>query len=294
MSQLDRRVQQLSERVWIYGQDWQRVEPTLGMVLSEQGWIAIDGGNSPIHGQRVYETMQKIREKPVLYVIDTHRHFDHVFGNQAFQAPVIASRRCQERFAQNIQDDWAPDRVHRWLQETMFSSIPTLSAGDFQSLRLVPPSLGFEGELNLHLDGTSVQLFSLSGAHSDDSIGVYLPYERVLFLGDAFYYREGSEGCFLRLVQLLDYVAPLAVEFYVPGHERTHDRLTFEKVRAYCRELVQAVRSLVRSGAGEAEALELPFDGKYERSSFLSPKLHKRLLQAAYRELLPERPTPAR
>ena len=148
--------------------------------------------------------------------------------------------------------------------------------------------------MTLDLEGTTVQLFSLAGVHSDDSLGVFVPYERVLFLGDAFYFREGAEGRFLRLIQLLDYAAPLEVEFYVPGHERTHDRLTFEKVHAYCRGLVQTVKSLLRSGAGEAQLLEVPFDEKYERASFLSPKLHRRLLQAAYREILSERPTLSR
>lgn len=287
MRHREQRVHQLSDRIWIYRHDWQKVEPTIGMVLTKEGWIAIDGGNSPAHGRQVYEAMQEIREAPVLYVIDTHRHFDHVFGNQAFQAPVIASQRCRERFVQNIQDDWAPDRVHRWLQETMFSSISTLNPTDFRELMLVPPSLSFTGEMTLDLDGTSVQLFSLAGAHSDDSIGIFIPRERVLFLGDAFYFREGSEGSFLRLLQLLDYIAPLEVELYVPGHERAHDRRTFERIHSYCRELAQSVRSLLRSGAGEAEVLHVPFDEEYERTSFLSPKLHQRFLKAAYRELLP-------
>jgi glyoxylase-like metal-dependent hydrolase (beta-lactamase superfamily II) len=291
MAQRDRRVQQISERTWIYRQDWQRVEPAIGMVLSDKGWIAIEGGSSPAHGRRVYEAMQQIRERPVLYVINTHRHFDHVFGNQAFRAPVIASRRCRERFAQNIQEDWAPDRVQRWLQETMFPSISTLNPSDFQGLQLVPPSLSFAGEMVLDLDGTRALLFPLAGAHSDDSIGVYLPYERVLFLGDAFYFREGSEGRFFKLLELLDYVAPLEVEFYVPGHERAHDRGTFAKVHSYFHELVHSVRSLLRSGAGEAEVLTLAFDAKYEGTSFLSPKLHRRFLHAAYRELLAERST---
>lgn len=286
MRQHERRVHQLSDRIWIYRHDWQKVEPTIGMVLTDEGWIAIDGGNSPAHGQRVYEAMQEIRERPVLYVIDTHRHFDHVFGNQAFRAPVIASQRCRKRFAQNLQDEWAPDRVHRWLQETMFSVISTLKPEDFRKLALIPPSLSFEGELTLDLGKTSVQLFSLAGAHSDDSVGVFVPDERVLFLGDAFYFREGPEGRFLRLLELLDYVAPLEVDFYVSGHERFYDRQTFERVHAYGCTLAQSVRSLLRSGAGEAEVLEVPFDEKYERTSFLSPKMHRQLLQAAYKELL--------
>jgi glyoxylase-like metal-dependent hydrolase (beta-lactamase superfamily II) len=286
MSARDHRVEQLSERVWIYHHDWQRLEPTVGMVLTDAGWIAIDGGCSPAHGRRVFEAMQEIRERPVLYVINTHRHFDHVFGNQAFGAPVIAGRRCRERFAENLRHDWAPERVKRWLEETMFPRVPTLRPEDFSDLRLVPPALSFEGEMTLDLDGVLVQMFPLAGAHSDDSIGVYLLYERALFLSDAFYFREGPEGRFTKLVELLDRVAPLEVDVYIPGHERPHDRLTFEKLRAYSRELVRAVRSLVFAGTPEQEVLEaVPFDKRFERVSFLGPKYHRQLLRAAYREL---------
>ena len=280
------RVQQLSDRVWIYRHDWQRLEPAVGMVLTAEGWIAVDGGVSPAHGRRVYEAMQEIRERPVLYVINTHRHFDHVFGNQAFGAPVIAGRRCWERFVRNLEDDWSPRRVHRWLQETMFARVPTLQPQDFEGLTLVPPSLSFEGEMTLDLDGVLLKMFPLAGVHSDDSVGVYLPYERVLFTSDAFYYREGPEARLLKLIKLFDRVAPLEVEVFVPGHERPHDRLTFEKLRAYIRELVHAVRALVVAGTPEEEVLEaVPFDPRFQGTSFLNPKLHKRLVQAAYREL---------
>jgi glyoxylase-like metal-dependent hydrolase (beta-lactamase superfamily II) len=286
MSRRSARLQQLSDRVWVYCHDWQRLEPAVGLVLTDEGWLAIDGGNSPAHGRRVFEAMQCIRERPVRYVINTHRHFDHVFGNQAFEAPVIASRRCRERFAQNLEGDWAPQQVHRWLHETMFSRVSTLSTRDFRGLQLIPPSLSFEGELALDLDGSDVRLFPLAGAHSDDSIGVFLPHERVLFLGDALYLREGPEGRFLRLLELLERIAPLGVEVYVPGHEAPHGRLEFEKLWSYCRELLRAVRSLIYSGAKESDVLKaVPFDRRFEGTSFLSPRFHRRLVQAAYREL---------
>ncbi len=280
-------MQQISERVWVYGHDWPKLEPAVGLVLTDEGWIVIDSGNSPMHGRRVFEAAQTIRERPIRYVINTHRHFDHVFGNQAFQgANIVASRKCQERFARNLRDDWAPERVVRWLEETILSKVSTLDPGDFRDLRPTPPALGFEGEATLELGGAPIKLFPLAGAHSDDSIGVYLPRERVLFLSDALYFREGPEGRFLQLLKLLDFVAPLEVEVYVPGHEAPHGRATFEKLRAYFRELTHSVRALVRAGADESAVLEaVPFDKRYEGTSFLSPKLHKRLVQAAYREL---------
>ncbi len=281
------RLQQISERVWVYGHDPARLEPAVGLVLTGEGWIVVDSGNSPTHGLRVFEACQTIKERPVRYVINTHRHFDHVFGNQAFRgATIIASRRCQERFARNLKDDWAPERVQRWLREAVLSKVPTLDPDDFERLRPVPPALGFEGEMTLELGEVPLKLFPLAGAHSDDSIGVYLPRERVLILSDALYFHEGPEARFLKLLRLLDYLAPLEVDVYVPGHEAPHGRATFEALRAYVRELAHGVKALLRRGASERDVLDaLPFDKRYEGVSFLSPRLHRRLVQAAYREL---------
>lgn len=281
-----RRIAQLSERSWIYRHAWKRLEPTVGMIDTDQGWVIIDGGNSPAHGRQVFEAAQWIKERPVRYVINTHRHFDHVFGNQAFDAPVIASRRCHERFSQNLREDWGPQRVQRWLHETMFRRVESLDPADFQGLSLVAPSLGFTGDLTLELGASEIELFPLSGVHSDDHIGVYLPQDQVLFLGDALYFLEGPEGRFLKLMELLDRLSRLKVRVFVAGHESPYGPDTFEALRAYCRELIRLLEPLVRWGASEDEVLAaVPFERRYERTSFLTAKLHRRLVRAAYREL---------
>lgn len=286
MPHLDPRVRQISERVWIYLPSWHRLEPTLGLVLTAEGWVAIDGGNSPAQAQRAHQAMQRIRERPVHYVINTHRHFDHVFGNQVFEAPVVASRRCWERFRANLEGDWAPRRVDQWLREAMLPRVATLDSSDYEGLSLVPPAISFERRLHLDVGGAHLDLFPLDGAHSDDSIGVHLPDERVLFLGDALYLREGPESRFLRLLELVDTLAEFDVGTYVPGHEAPYRRMTFETVRSYCHELIRGVIAAIRSGASQEDVLRLPLAKRYENVSFLSPKMHRRLLRAAYSELI--------
>ncbi len=287
MSKNNPRVVQHSEKIWSYKHHWERVEPAIGMILTSEGWIAVDGGNSPVHGRHVHEAMQAIMPKPVIYVIDTHRHFDHTFGNQAFNAPVTASQRCKERFDENIRDDWSPEHVLGWLRREMFSRIPTLSDADFEGLSLIAPTESFSASKTLVVGDTRIELFMLDGVHSDDSIGVYLPDGKTLFLGDAFYLLEGPEGRFTRLLDLLELVAKRDIAAFVPGHERPHDRKTFEQLHEYCRELILRVKGMILDGADEQEIHAIPFDEKYQRTSFLTPKQHGRFLNAAMRELRP-------
>ncbi|MBI1729221.1 MBL fold metallo-hydrolase [Candidatus Acetothermia bacterium] len=285
MSNHDSRVVQHAEKIWSYRHDWERVEPAIGMILTDDGWIAVDGGNSPLHGKHVFDAMQSISAKPVVLVVDTHRHFDHSFGNQAYNAPVLASQRCKERMEANIQDDWGSERVLDWLRKDMFSRIPTLSDRDFQDLRVIPPSESFSAKKKLTVGGTKIEMFLLDGVHSDDSIGVYLPDGKTLFLGDAFYLLEGPEGKFTRLPDLLKLVTQYDVEAFVPGHERAHDHAVFERLHEYCQELIQRVNELLKDGAAEQEILAIPFDEKFKRTSFLSEKQHQRFLNATIREL---------
>lgn len=291
MNTLDPRVKRVSEHVWIYRHDWPRLEPTIGMILTEAGWVAVDGGNTPAHGRRVYEAMQAIKAVPVKYVINTHRHFDHVFGNQAFDAPVIGSQRCSERFNQSVQDDWSPQRVLGWLGAHIFPLKRGLSAADFADLTLVPPSISFTERLKLHFQHLSIALFPLNGVHSDDGVGVYMPQDRVLFLGDAFYFQGTSEGRALRLPELVDVVAALDVTVYVPGHERPHDHATFERLAHYVHALVAFVKAEAASGATLDTVLERHgFDPDLNATSFLSAKQHRRLVRAVWRELDPTAP----
>jgi glyoxylase-like metal-dependent hydrolase (beta-lactamase superfamily II) len=279
------RVVQHGERVWSYRHDWERVEPAIGMILTDDGWIAVDGGNSPLHGKHVFDAMQSISAKPVVLVIDTHRHFDHSFGNQSYNAPVLGSQHCKERMEANIQDDWGPDRVLDWLRKDMYPRIPTLSDKDFRDLRVIPPSESFPSKKKLSVGGTKIEMFLLDGVHSDDSIGVYLLDGKTLFLGDAFYLLEGPEGKFTRLPDLLNLVVKYKVVAYVPGHERAHDHDVFKRLHEYCLVLIQRVKEMLADGANEQEILAVPFDEKYQRTSFLSDKQHQRFLNAAMREL---------
>jgi len=279
------RVQQLSEHIWIYRHNWKRLEPTIGMILTEEGWVAIDGGNSPLHGQQVVDSMKVIRNVPVKYVINTHRHFDHVFGNQAYDAPVIGSSRCQERFTENVQDDWSDKNAIDWLKGSIFKYNDLLNENDFPNLHLVPPSISYEGIHDLKVGDLTLHLFPLEGVHTDDGIGVYAPKEKVMFLSDAFYYQGTSEGRAVQLLELIHRVAKFDVDIYAPGHERAHDVKVFNIVQQNIQNLFQGVISMVDDGAGNDEIKEaFPFDPELNRKSFLNEKMHFLLMRAVTRE----------
>jgi glyoxylase-like metal-dependent hydrolase (beta-lactamase superfamily II) len=220
---LQRSAVQLGERVWIYPPNKEHLEPTIAWVATGKGVVVIDAGNSPEHGRRALRAIRETTAEPIRYLINTHRHWDHTFGNQALRAPIIAHALCRRKMEQNARDDWAPDKILGWVEGWVLAHVPTLHLAQFEGLRLVLPEITFTGTLQLVLGSTRFELIYLGEVHSHDSIGVHLPQDRLLFLSDALYFRPDQIAT-KRVRRLFDKIEALGAETFIAGHERPYDQ----------------------------------------------------------------------
>lgn len=179
-------------------------------VVTSEGVIATDpvAYGRPTGGQDYLAEIRKVTDKPVKYVIYSHHHYDHIAGGKAFKdagATFIAHRRAKERLAQ-LSDPHTvlPDEV-----------------------------VGDEGR-TITLGGTSIELSYLGLNHSDSTLVMRLPRERIVFIVDTIpvgqipgrgmidFYPLESEA-FIAKVLAMDW------DRLIPGHPGPGDRLGTKK-----------------------------------------------------------------
>jgi cyclase len=163
--------ERVSENVfWFQSELYAQV--TAGVVAGPQWAVLIDTLATPEETLLIREFIEHELSLQVHYVINTHYHADHTWGNCYFPgATIISHALCRELMRER--------------------SIPALEAAKKQNaalrqVKIVLPHLTFEnGELSLRV-GKKNLILSQSLGHSSDSISVLVEEDRILFAGDAF------------------------------------------------------------------------------------------------------------
>lgn len=178
---------------------------TAGVIVGPQWAVVIDTLALPEETLGMREFIEHELGVQVRYVVNTHYHADHTWGNCFFPgATVVAHAKCRE-----------------YLEEF---GIPSLEAARRQNpslkqVRVVLPHMTFEsGELTLRV-GKKNLILSQSFGHSQDGISVLVEEDRVLFAGDAFmplpYVVDGDIDDMLASVKR---IGKLGLENIIQGH----------------------------------------------------------------------------
>lgn len=163
--------ERISENVfWFQSEIYAQV--TAGVIVGPQWAVVVDTLALPEETLGMREFIEHELGVQVRYVINTHYHADHTWGNCFFSgATVVAHVRCREYLIERGQPSLESARK----QNT-----------GLRQVKIVLPHMSFQsGELNLRVGKKNLTIFPAFG-HSDDGISVLVEEDRVLFAGDAF------------------------------------------------------------------------------------------------------------
>ncbi|UCC62632.1 MAG: MBL fold metallo-hydrolase [Anaerolineae bacterium] len=233
------RRERIAEEIYVFTSDLY-AQVTAGVILTEEGAIVIDTLPFPQETAELKAFIDRHNRQGARYVINTHHHADHVYGNYLFpEAELLAHERCRRIMLRQGQ---------RGLDEAK-AQTPALA-----EVRLCIPEVVFDrGELIVHLGGKSLHLV-LTPGHTIDSISVLVKEDKVLFAADTVmpvpYIVFGDLET---MVDSLRQLGGMAIDTIVQGHGEVLLRGelsgAIETDIRYLEIIWQRVRSAVEAGA---------------------------------------------
>lgn len=183
-----------------------------GIIIGKGGIVVIDTLISAKEAQRFISDIRKISDKPIKYVVNTHVHLDHTFGNSEFDkiGSVIISHDATKN-AMKGYGDFVMNNLGMY----------GFTAQEMEGTKVACPSLTFSNRKEIDLGDRIVELIYPGPSHTDGSILVYLRKEKILFAGDALftnYVPNLRDGDIDTWVKTLDFIAGMDADKIIPGH----------------------------------------------------------------------------
>lgn len=221
----------------------------IGFVVGNDAVAVIDSGGSLPDGERALAAIRQVTDKPVKFLINTHMHPDHIFGNQPFAAAgatIVGHRRLPAALAARAD----------FYKQSMAEQIGPELAGE---VTVIPPGDTVADERRVDLGGRVLVVKAWETAHTDNDLTVYDETTRTLFAGDLLFMDhcpvlDGSLNGWLAQIPAL---AAIPAERVVPGHGPVSAPWpeAIAPQRRYLETLAADIRKAIADGVPLAEAV---------------------------------------
>lgn len=213
----------------------------LGAIVGDDAVAVIDAGGSLIEGRAFLAALREKTQKPVRYVINTHAHPDHIFGNGAFveTGAIFVGHK-------NLPRSLAARGPH------YLSGFRAQMGEALDGVTIIAPTLLVEGARDLDLGGRKLVLQGWKTAHSDCDLTILDEKSGTLFAGDLLFLQHVPvvDGSLLGFLDVAEELAKLKAARVVAGHGPMVAPWpqALDDQRAYLTRLTKDLRAAIRNG----------------------------------------------
>lgn len=219
-----------------------------GIVIGRDAVLVVDTLISAKEVERFLADIRKVTTKPIKYVVNTHTHLDHAFGNCVFAklGAVVISHEADRKQLEKVGAATLKNIGNYGLK-----------AEDMLGTEIVLPSLTFSDKMTIDLGGETVELIRTAPSHTAGSVIVYLPAKRLVFAGDILFtdfHPFLADGDFSGWSKSIDALLAMDIDKIIPGHGPLSTKNDLREMKDYL-VLFDATARRLAAGSQDADVI---------------------------------------
>ena len=220
-----------------------------GAVLTDDGFVIIDTPIVPRQAVAFRDELRRIGNgKPFLYVLNTDHHRGHIVGNQFFKPTPVIAHDIAWKHMKGYGDNFKQRVIDSFKKE------PEIQA-QFKEIEIIVPKITFAHRLDVVRGGRDLRIIRIGGHTAATSV-VWMPNEKILFVGDAVWVDQHPYMAQANSKEWLDgltYIRKLKADMIVPGRGPVCGREATERMSEYIRHMRARVRMFHRQNRTKQE-----------------------------------------
>ncbi len=244
-------------------------------------YVVVIDANFPEGAAATVADIKKTTKKPIKYVLDTHHHGDHAYGNAVWAkegAKIVAHKNAARLLKVNGPKQWE-------------EASKGMDREDLRKSELKQPDITFDDKYVLEDDNQRVEFLYHVHAHTTGDAVAYMPKHKIICTGDvcnngAFNFMGHSHT--VSWIKCLDMLAKLEIDIICPGHGKPARKDLLATQKRYFAELREAVQKGIdakKSLEDITKELNFPWYKEWTGVEVAGPDMNKQGVKHVYEEL---------